>query len=258
MASIFTKIINGDIPSYKIAEDEDHYAFLDINPLAKGHTLVIPKLEIDYIYDLPDDQLADLHVFAKKVALALEATLDCKRVGVLVIGTEVPHAHIHLIPFQEERQMAITNGKMSLPPEEMSLIAKNASTKFETMWSATSTLVFGASTNPERYSNKAMRMLKEYGHSIEAIGGREGSFEGTKILTGHPDLKGIDTVTMYMGADRQADHEDYILSLRPRRIIFNPGAENISLYKKAKAQGIEVVEACTLVMLRTGQYSNGI
>ena len=255
MASIFTRIINGEIPSYKIAEDDDHYAFLDINPQAKGHTLVIPKDEVDYIYDLKDDQLANLHVFAKKVAIALESTLECKRVGVLVIGTEVPHAHIHLIPFTEERQMAITNGKMSIPADEMSTIANNASAKFDSLWKVNSTLVYGASTNPERYSNKAMKMLKEYGHNIVAIGGREADFEGTKIMTGHPQLKGIDTITMYLGEGRQREHEEYLLSLEPRRIIFNPGAENISLYRKARESGIEVIEACTLVMLRTGQYS---
>ena len=133
MASIFTKIINGDIPSHKIAEDDDHYAFLDINPLAKGHTLVIPKLEIDYIYDLTDDQLSRLHVFAKKVAKALDSTMDCKRVGVLVIGTEVPHAHIHLIPFQEERQMAITNGRITISAEEMSTIASKVRTKYNSL-----------------------------------------------------------------------------------------------------------------------------
>ncbi len=131
MASIFTKIINGDIPSYKIAEDADHYAFLDINPQAKGHTLVIPKQEVDYIYDLSDEQLSKLHVFAKKVALALEASIECKRVGVLVIGTEVPHAHIHLIPFLEERQMAITNGKMTVSAKEMVEIAQTVSSKLK-------------------------------------------------------------------------------------------------------------------------------
>lgn len=256
MPSIFTRIIKGEIPSYKIAEDDDHYAFLDINPQAKGHTLAIPKLEVDYIYDLTDDQLAKLHLFAKKVALALQATLECKRVGVLVIGTEVPHAHIHLIPFREERQMAITNGKMSISSDEMTTIAQNARLKFESLWLTKNTLVFGASMNPDRYSNKAMKMLKEYNHSIIAIGGREGDFEGTKIHKGHPELSGIDTITMYMGADRQAEHEEYLLSLKPRRIIFNPGAENSSLARKAREQGIEVVEACTLVMLRTGQYSN--
>jgi hypothetical protein len=193
-------------------------------------------------------------VFAKKVALALESTVECKRVGVLVIGTEVPHAHIHLIPFQQERQMAITNGKMSISEEEMAVIAKSASAKFESLWN-NKTLVFGASTKPERYSNKAMKMLKEYGHSIAAIGGRETEFDGTKILTGHPPLEGIDTITMYMGDTRQTEHEDYLLSLHPRRIIFNPGAENISLAKKARNLNIEVIEACTLVMLRTGQYS---
>lgn len=117
------------------------------------------------------------------------------------------------------------------------------------------TLVFGASVNPERYSNKAMRMLKEYGHPIKAIGGRENEFDGTKILTGHPPFENIDTITMYMKDSRQSDHEDYLLSLKPRRIIFNPGAENISLAKKARGLDIEVVEACTLVMLRTGQYA---
>ena len=130
MASIFTKIINGDIPSYKVAEDEHHYAFLDIRPQAKGHTLAIPKKEVDYIYDLSDEELANLHVFAKNVAKALKSTIDCKRVGVLVIGTEVPHAHIHLIPFVDERQMAITNGKMEVSPDEMQRIAAAANAKF--------------------------------------------------------------------------------------------------------------------------------
>ena len=99
-----------------------------------------------------------------------------------------------------------------------------------------------------------MKMLKEYDHSFVAVGGREGEFDGTPILTGHPDLKGIDTVTVYMGEDRFKEHEDYILSLEPRRIILNPGAENPAFFNRAKAQGIEVIDACTLVMLRTGQY----
>ena len=133
MASIFTRIIKGEIPCYKVAEDAEHFAFLDINPQAKGHTLVIPKREVDYIYDLNDDELAKLHVFAKKVANALESTIACKRVGVLVIGTEVPHAHIHLIPFIEERQMAITNGKMAIPSEVMAQVASEARQKFESL-----------------------------------------------------------------------------------------------------------------------------
>ncbi len=98
MATIFSRIINGDIPSYKIAEDENYYAFLDINPLAKGHTLVVPKKEVDYIFDLDDNTLAGLHVFSKKIAKAIDKVIDCKRVGIAVIGLEVPHAHIHLVP----------------------------------------------------------------------------------------------------------------------------------------------------------------
>ena len=254
MASIFTRIVNGEIPSYLIAEDDEHYAFLDINPLAVGHTLVIPKREEDYIFDLEDKELAQLHVFAKKVALALEAEVECKRVGVLVIGTEVPHAHVHLIPFVEERQMAITSGRISMTADEMGELSTRVRTRFETMWNKRKTLVFGASKKPERYSNKAMKMLKEYDHPIVAIGGREDEFDGTPILTGHPELEGIDTVTMYLREERQRPHEEYILSLRPKRIIFNPGAENHSLSQKARQAGIEVVEACTLVMLRTGQF----
>lgn len=130
MASIFTKIIQGDIPSYKIAETEDFYAFLDINPLAKGHTLCVPKKEVDYIYDLDDDTLSALHLFSKKVALALEACIPCKRVGVLVIGTEVPHAHVHLIPFQQEKQMAITSPKPNFTKEEMAAVAEEVSRKY--------------------------------------------------------------------------------------------------------------------------------
>ena len=130
MASIFTKIIQGDIPSYKIAETADYYAFLDINPLAKGHTLCVPKKEVDYIYDLDDETLAGLHIFSKHVALALEACIPCKRVGVVSIGTEVPHAHVHLIPFQREVQMAITSKKLKLDREEMMAIAKEVSEKY--------------------------------------------------------------------------------------------------------------------------------
>lgn len=123
MASIFIRIVNGEIPCYKVAEDDQFLAFLDINPTAKGHTLVIPKKEVDYLFDLEDALLADMIVFAKRVAKALDATIDCKRVGVLVIGTEVPHAHIHLIPFQSERQMNISSPKLQFSSEEMSSIA---------------------------------------------------------------------------------------------------------------------------------------
>ncbi len=105
MATIFTRIVKGEIPCYKIAEDEHFFAFLDINPVAKGHTLVIPKREVDYIFHLDDDEVAAMMVFAKKVAMALEKALPCKRVGVAVIGLEVPHAHIHLIPISQEGDM---------------------------------------------------------------------------------------------------------------------------------------------------------
>jgi len=123
MPSIFTKIVNGEIPSYKIAEDDQHYAFLDINPLTQGHTLVIPKKETDYIFELTDEETAALHIFSKKVARAIEKVIPCKRVGIMVIGTEVPHAHIHLLPFKEEAVFDITRPKLSLNPDEMGEIA---------------------------------------------------------------------------------------------------------------------------------------
>lgn len=130
MSSIFTKIINGDIPCYKIAETEDYFAFLDIRPLAKGHTLCIPKQETDYIFDLEDNVLSGLTVFSKRVAKAIEAVVECKRVGVLVVGTEVPHAHIHLIPFQKEGQMSIKSKPIEMTKEEMQELASAISTKF--------------------------------------------------------------------------------------------------------------------------------
>ena len=130
MSSIFTKIINGDIPCYKIAETEDYFAFLDIRPLAKGHTLCVPKQETDYIFDLEDDILSGLSIFSKRVAKAIEAVVDCKRVGVLVVGTEVPHAHIHLIPFQTEGQMSIKSKPLEMQKEEMQKLAIAISAKF--------------------------------------------------------------------------------------------------------------------------------
>jgi histidine triad (HIT) family protein len=118
MASIFTKIINGEIPAYKVAEDENFIAILDINPLVKGHTLVIPKIENDFIFDLNDQTLTGLIIFAKKVAKAIDKAIPCKRVGVLVIGTEVRHTHIHLIPFNNETEMNIHNPKLKLSKDE--------------------------------------------------------------------------------------------------------------------------------------------
>lgn len=123
MASIFTKIINGEIPCHKVAETEDYLAFLDINPTAKGHTLAIPKKEIDYLFDLDDETISGLMVFAKRVARALEKSIECKRVGVAVIGTEVPHAHVHLVPFQKETQVNIVGPKLAVQHEELAKIA---------------------------------------------------------------------------------------------------------------------------------------
>ena len=118
MASIFTLIINGEIPCYKIAEDDRFLAFLDINPLAKGHSLVVPKVEVDYLFDLDEDLLGDMMKFAKKVALAIDATMDCKRVGVAVLGLEVPHAHIHLCPINDLFDIDFSKPKLKLTKEE--------------------------------------------------------------------------------------------------------------------------------------------
>ena len=132
--TIFTKIINGEIPSFKVAEDDRFYAFLDINPLTKGHTLVIPKLpepEADYIFDLDDQLLADMMVFAKMVAVGLKHATGCKRVGVAVLGMEVNHVHIHLVPMNSEKDMLFTNPKLSLPTDEMCEIANSIAQAIE-------------------------------------------------------------------------------------------------------------------------------
>ena len=122
MASIFTKIINGEIPAYKIAEDDEFLAFLDISPLVEGHTLIIPKREVDYIFDLEDNEYLRLQLFAKKVAKAVKSAITCKRVGVAVIGLEVPHTHIHLVPLQTMDDINFTRPKLTLAPENMEKI----------------------------------------------------------------------------------------------------------------------------------------
>ena len=121
--TIFSKIIAGEIPCYKIAEDENYFAFLDINPLTKGHTLIVPKIEEDYIFNLTDETLSGMMVVAKKIALSIEKSVDCVRVGMAVIGLEVPHAHIHLIPINSEADMNFRNDKLKLSTDEMSKIA---------------------------------------------------------------------------------------------------------------------------------------
>ncbi|MBY5956551.1 HIT family protein [Membranicola marinus] len=123
MSTLFTKIVQGEIPSYKIAEDDRFYAFLDINPVAIGHTLVIPKEEIDYLFDLPDDLLGDLMAFSKKVATAIEKEVDCKRIGITVVGLEVPHAHVHLIPIDSIYDMEFSKPRINLTEEEFSDLA---------------------------------------------------------------------------------------------------------------------------------------
>ena len=123
MATIFTKIVNGEIPCYKVAEDENYFAFLDINPLAKGHTLVVPKQEVDYIFDLDDQTLAGMMVFAKKVAKKIGSKIECKRVAVVVLGLEVPHAHIHLVPINSENDVDFHREKLKLTPDEFAEIA---------------------------------------------------------------------------------------------------------------------------------------
>lgn len=123
MPSIFSKIVSGEIPAYKVAENDAFLAFLDVRPQAKGHTLVIPKVEVDYIFDLPPDQLAQLMVFAQQVAAAIRATVPCLRIGVAVIGLEVPHAHVHLIPLNEMRDISFEKKHLVFPPEEMERLA---------------------------------------------------------------------------------------------------------------------------------------
>jgi histidine triad (HIT) family protein len=129
MATIFTKIIKGEIPCYKIAEDENYFAFLDINPLKEGHTLVVPKKEIDYFFDLDNDDLAGMMVFSKKIAGAIQSAIPCKRIGVAILGLEVPHAHIHLLPMDSMEDVNFKNPKLKFSVEEFKSIAVKISSK---------------------------------------------------------------------------------------------------------------------------------
>ena len=129
MSSLFTKIIKGEIPCYKVAEDDRYFAFLDINPLKKGHTLVVPKQETDYIFDLSDELLSGLILFSKKVAKGIKSAYPCNRVGVAVIGLEIPHAHVHLVPMDSMGDLNFKNKKLKFKPEEFKEIAKNISEK---------------------------------------------------------------------------------------------------------------------------------
>lgn len=131
MASIFSKIIAGEIPSYKVAEDDKYFAFLDINPVAKGHVLVVPKHEVDYFFDLSDEELGGIMSFAKRVAAAIKASFPCNRVGLSVIGIDVPHAHIHLVPITKGSEINMSNPKLKLEPTEFEAIAKLIASHFK-------------------------------------------------------------------------------------------------------------------------------
>ncbi len=129
--TIFSKIVKGEIPSYKVAEDENYYAFLDINPLQRGHVLVIPKIEDDYIFNLDEKTYEGLMLFARRVAIALKQAIPCKRVGVAVLGMEVPHVHVHLVPMQSEKDMLFSNPKLQLSNDEMTEIASKIASKMK-------------------------------------------------------------------------------------------------------------------------------
>ena len=131
MSTIFSKIIKGEIPSYKIAENDNFFAFLDIRPMAKGHVLVIPKHETDYLFDLDDDVLSEMIVYSKKIAKAIQRAVPCKRIGLMVIGMEVPHAHIHLIPINAERDMNLSNPRLKLSEDEFQQITKDIISELE-------------------------------------------------------------------------------------------------------------------------------
>ena len=130
MATIFSRIIAGEIPSYKIAENDKFFAFLDVSPRVKGHTLVVPKKEIDYIFDIEDELLAEMMVFAKRIAKAIETAIPCKRIGVMVLGLEVPHAHIHVLPILSEKDMNLSNPKLKLEAEEFTEITRKIKEAF--------------------------------------------------------------------------------------------------------------------------------
>jgi histidine triad (HIT) family protein len=131
MATIFTRIIKGEIPCYKVAEDERYFAFLDINPLKAGHTLVVPKQETDYIFDLDDEKLSGLILFSKKIAKAIRAAFPCNRIGIAILGLEVPHAHIHLVPMDSMEDINFKNPKLKFTPEEFKEIAEKIIEKLE-------------------------------------------------------------------------------------------------------------------------------
>ncbi|WP_311181837.1 HIT domain-containing protein [Hymenobacter volaticus] len=175
MASIFSRIVAGELPAYKVAEDDQHLAFLDITPLVEGHTLVIPKREVDYIFDLPAEELAALHLFAQRVAKGVAAAVPCKRIGVAVIGLEVPHAHIHLIPMNNVSDMNFANPKIK--------VAENRMKELATAIAAQVPAANGASRKPDSLDSKGSRETTETNEPAATQGASDSASEQLQQLT---------------------------------------------------------------------------
>ena len=204
MPSIFSRIVSGELPAYKVAEDGHHLAFLDITPLVEGHTLVIPKKEVDYIFDLPADELAALHVFTQRVAKGVQAAVPCKRVGVGVIGLEVPHAHIHLIPMNKVADMNFANPKIKVPEARMQELAAAIAAKVDGGSGLSETkATVGASTTvpPELQKQVAgLQFISESDAPLEAVAfaapGGELSNAALLKLLGEPADAKVETVEL--------------------------------------------------------------
>ena len=204
MPSIFSRIVSGELPAYKVAEDGHHLAFLDITPLVEGHTLVIPKKEVDYIFDLPADELAALHVFAQRVAKGVQAAVPCKRVGVAVIGLEVPHAHIHLIPMNKVADMNFANPKIKVPEARMQELAAAIAAKVDggSGLSETKAAVGAGTTVPPELQKQVagLHFMSESDAPLEAVAfaapGGELSNAALLKLLGEPADAKVETVEL--------------------------------------------------------------
>lgn len=206
MPSIFSRIVSGELPAYKVAEDGRHLAFLDITPLVEGHTLVIPKQEVDYIFDMPADELAALHVFAQRVAKAVQAAVPCKRIGVAVIGLEVPHAHIHLIPMNKVADMNFANPKIKVPEARMEELAAAIAAKMEGGSGLTEAKLAGATastaTVPAELQKQVagLHFLSESDAPLEAVAyaapGGELSNAALLKLLGEPSAAKVETLEL--------------------------------------------------------------
>lgn len=205
MPSIFSRIVSGELPAYKVAEDGRHLAFLDITPLVEGHTLVIPKKEVDYIFDLPADELAALHVFSQRVAKAVQAAVPCKRIGVAVIGLEVPHAHIHLIPMNKVADMNFANPKIKVPEERMKALAAAIAAKVDGGSGLTEAQPAGASSGAPvppglAAQVKGLQFISESEAPLEAVAytapGGNLSNDALLKLLGEPTNAKVETVEL--------------------------------------------------------------